>query len=106
MSKLNLPRDIPYDFRVFELHGVVWLLDNSSRTYLCSPEPSVYAEPLYRIDDDDDDLPEAGYWTVRALKVDDSPEKFPKIEIDAQIDTPEREAWQDAREEACANSRI
>ncbi len=103
MSKLNQARTVPYDFRVFERDGAVWLFDNSCRTYICSSEPTIWAEPLYWVDGECDDiLHDSGYFAARAIDV----ENCPKIELDVGMDAPEKETWDDAREEAHANHRI
>ena len=54
MGKLNAPREIPYEFRVVLHDFVVWLYDDSERTYCCTATPSVWMEALYHF------LPEEG----------------------------------------------
>ena len=111
MSKLNAPRETPYDFRVFESEGIVWLFDNSSRTYICSQTPNIWAEPLYWSDGECDEmLPEADYFSVS--RGDTLPwdtcgvgnRHEPSGIWDESVS--EKEAWDDAREEANANHRI
>lgn len=121
---LNDPRTIPYAFRVVELDGWVWLYDDSSRTYICSPTPTIFMEPLYPCpvppageewtdeqyerahSDAYDSVPEADYWGA------DTIERLESIAIDnldpddTAPDTDEKTAWDAAREEANANCRI
>lgn len=106
MSKLNAPRTIPYEFRVFELDEWVWLYDESERTYICSAVPMIFAEPLYTLSEDGDDSPPDGDYfsetTVRA-------QKNVGIKLDREWTAPEvpyREAWENAFEEASINRRI
>lgn len=103
MSKLNQPRTIPYSFKVFEYEGIVWLYDDSSRTYICSAQPSIWAEPCYWIDGEcDERLPEPDYFDSGI------PGKCPSANLRAdreeyRWDVSESEAWDCAREEAHAN---
>lgn len=95
---LNAPRTIPYDFKVFEMEGVVWLFDDSSRHYLCSAQAMIWADTLYWLDDDcDDDLLDGEYFDPDVVKEAKTvPGEYP-------FDMSEEEAWQNAREEANAN---
>lgn len=69
MGKLNAPRDQPYDFKVFEMDGVVWLFDDSVRTYICSAQGVIFAEPLYWMNGECDDvLPDANYFDPDVAK--------------------------------------
>lgn len=107
MGKLNAPRTIPYDFRVFELDGWVWLYDESERTYICSAQPMIFAEPLYALDEDDEeDAVDADYWHEKAVI---GAKKNVSLKMDAEYvapDVPYKEAWESAMEEAQANHRI
>lgn len=102
---LNAPRTIPFDFRVFELDGIVWLFDDSSREYPCTATPHVYCEPLYCLDDSDLDGLDGGLMLasqVQALET-------VQVPLDSDATAPEvsdREAWDAAREEALANYLI
>lgn len=117
MGRLNAPREIPYEFRVFRLDSYVWLFDASSRSFPCTAVPHIYAEPLYgiceEICDDPDEctgdcltLPEtSGLFLARDVE---KRESF-AVELDDEYTNPkadEREAWEVAREEANANHRI
>lgn len=98
---LNAPRAIPYDFRVFEMDEAVWLVDDSTRTYICSSTPVIWVEPLYWLDGErDEPLPEPNYYAVEVAAE--------AISLGMKIgpDVSEKEAWNDAREEACGNCRI
>ncbi len=104
MGKLNEPRTIPYDFRVIAWEGVAWLLDNSTRTYICSAEPMAYIEPLYWLDNECDEiLPEETYIPIRDLPNDND---MPKVYGEWGAEVEEKEAWDEARESACANCVI
>jgi hypothetical protein len=107
VSRLNAPRTIPYEFRVFALDDVAWLFDESSRTYPCTATPHVYAEPLYWLDGECDELlPDAALFGASAV------EALTTAPIDGldqdgvSIETEESVAWDAAREEANANHRI
>jgi len=108
MSKLNAPRSIPYAFKVVALDGCVWLYDDSSRTYVCSAQPCIWAEPLYALDPDDSDelLPEADYYAASTIEQLDSEPIDGLDPDDISPDNCERDAWERAREEAHANHRI
>ena len=104
MSNLNAARELPYDFRVFELDGLVWLVDWSERTYPCSTRPHCFCEAIYDLDGEDYDHDPA-YLLSSEL------EGLELIELhldpdDVAPDMDEREAWDTAREEAHANHRI
>lgn len=101
---LNTPRTINYQFKVFEFDGFVWLFDDSARTYLCSSEPTVFAEPLYMLDSVDgmDDLPDPTYFTADRIVYPISIQK----DEDFASDIPENIAWATAREIAHANYLI
>lgn len=104
MSKLNDPRAIDYQFRVFLREDIVWLYDEASRTYPCTATPHIYAEPLYDVDGEDISGCSPGYFSV-------SRGADPAIAGSAMVvsypkETTEYEAWDDAREEAHANHRI
>lgn len=91
MGRLNAPRQIPYEFHVFEWDGMVWLFDQSERQFPCTAVPHIYAEPLYWVDSEcDEPLRDGG------LFLDDY----------QAPDVPDQEAWDAAREEAHANHRI
>jgi hypothetical protein len=99
---LNAPREIPYQFKVFELDGWVWLFDDSERTYICSSSPSIWAEPVYALAGEVEDwTPDADYFSP-----DDSAVHRAKLIAEWPAETPEKEAWDEAREDACANHRI
>ena len=117
---LNAPRTIPYAFRVFEREGWAWLYDESERTYCCSFQPSIYAEPLYPVppkgcvdpeayDQDAYDCPpEAGYFGT-SRGADPAITGSIAIDLDSEDvapDVSEHDAWDLAREEANANHRI
>lgn len=105
MGKLNEPRNIPYDFKVFELDGVVWLFDDSSREYPCTATKHIYAEPLYlKTDDEGRDVSfiEPAYFLERDVE----PLKTYKVPVEFGVGEDEREAWDGAREEALANYLI
>ena len=103
MSRLNAPRDVPYEFRVVEIEGWVWIYDDSERTYICSFVPMIWAEPIYPMDRADDgyDWPESDYWEARKV------EGLHSESVDTySVEVDREEAWDDAREEACANCRL
>lgn len=99
---LNGPRTVPYDFKVFSMDGVVWLYDNSSRHFLCSAQAMIWAEPLYWWEPECDDiLPDADYFDASGI------EGFGPVDIASYpADVSEKEAWNDAREDAHANHRL
>ena len=102
---LNAPRNVDYDFRVFEHEGIVYLYDESAREYPCTAAPHIYAEPLYAQDGSDIDGAEPGLWRV-AFR-----DKTPAMDGSAPVDfvdkaIDEHEAWAEAREEAHANHRL
>tara|TARA_Y100001973_G_scaffold106608_1_gene185737 strand:- start:1638 stop:1961 length:324 start_codon:yes stop_codon:yes gene_type:complete len=107
MSKLNAPREIPYDFRVVEYCNVAWILDWSELTYPCTPIPHIYMEPLYAtVGNGDDDY--LGDGTL-FLKSDIEPLELvvvPMDDEDIAPDIPPDNAWDAAREEAMANHLI
>ena len=49
---LNKPRpsDLAYAFRTFLREGMVWLYDDSERTYPCTATPHIYGVALYEVD--------------------------------------------------------
>jgi len=100
---LNAARNIPYSFRVVELDGIVWLYDDSERTYICSSTPCLFMEPLYWVDGEcEDNLPEPSYWEARAIE---ALESFP-VPLDSEsvgASVPYKEAWETASQEASAN---
>jgi len=106
MDKLNAPRDLPFAFKVFELEGFAWIFDDSERTYICSQIPNVWAEPLYPLNHEDPEYwPGPDYFGARMVE---GLELFPVPmgEDEVAPDTDKQEAWDDAREEACANQLI
>jgi hypothetical protein len=56
MGRLNAPREVPYEFFVVEVDGMVWLYDNSERTHACDCVPKVWMEPLYAVLPEDEAL--------------------------------------------------
>ena len=108
MGRLNAPREMPYEFRVFEFDDAVWLFDNSERSFPCTAVPHVYAEPLYWTKEEYLDEPmvlDGSLFLARDV------EKFETLPIelwdeDIAPAVPEHEAWDTAREEAHANHRI
>ena len=102
MSRLNAPRTTPYDFRVVEFDGWVWLFDDSSRTYPCSATPHIYIEALYSTGPDEDPgyYPDPGYITEATLR---SLEGTQSVPVSCPFNMPHQEAWDDAHEEANAN---
>jgi hypothetical protein len=102
VSRLNAPREIPYDFRVTEKDGWAWLFDDSSRTYACSATPLIYCEALYAVDEDDDwdgTYPDPGYWAASDIDV----KSAPKVPVSCAHGVPRQDAWDLASEEAQAN---
>ena len=99
---MNEPRTTPFEFRVFIADRIVWLFDDSERTYLCSTQPSIYAEPLYALNGEDLEIGvEADYFSARTIA------QLETTPIDTYAaDTDDKEAWDDAREEANANHRL
>ena len=107
---LNAPRTIPYEFRVVAFDGLVWLYDNSSRTYICDQVPKILLEPLYSLEPDHDDGAMYGvnsdYFCARDI------EKLPYVAVpvrnaeDYAADVSERDAWDTARVEANSNCLI
>ena len=105
---LNEPRFIPYEFRVFEFDGLVWLYDASERTYPCTATPHIYAEPLYcnmpEHAESGCDCSAFGEGALFQERDVDAFKSFAVCTIAASV--PEREAWDDAREDANGNCRI
>lgn len=102
---LNDPRTIPYQFRVIELEGIVWLYDDSERTFICSATACIFAQPLYAIDDEEMELPGGEYWVAGDIECRES---FP-VPLDPEFigpQVPYREAWDAAVEAANANHII
>lgn len=102
---LNKDRTIRFDFRVFALDGIAWLVDWSERTYPCTTTPHVYCEALYYLDGDDDYLPDGSLFRASDIKESD----LHGVDLDpddTSITTTEREAWDSAREEACGNCLV
>lgn len=109
---LNEPRKIPYDFRVFEQEGVAWLFDDSERQYPCTATPHVYAEPLYYTDREpssngcDDPLPDPCLFLASDVARREH-EKIDNLDADDVCPAADpQEAWDAARDEACANHRV
>lgn len=103
---LNDPRAIPYAFRVFALDGVAWLYDDSSRSYPCTATAHIYAEPLYWLDGECEEvLPDGALFLARDVETFDTL-PLDLDEDDVAVETQEQAAWDAAREEACANCRI
>ena len=108
MTRLNAPRTVPYAFHVVEIDDWAWLFDDSERTYVCSAQPMIWAEPLYSVDcrrecDRDHEYPDPGYFAESA-KTGAVP--IPIDPDDSAPDVPRDQAWDAAREEAQANHRI
>ncbi|NBT36216.1 MAG: hypothetical protein EBT03_11910 [Betaproteobacteria bacterium] len=102
---LNDPRTIPYAFRVVEIDGIVWLYDDSERTYICSAVPCIFAEPLYAVNDEEMELPRGDYWVANDIE---RRESFP-VPIDPEFSGPQvpyKDAWDAAVEAANANHII
>lgn len=108
MGKLNAPREIPYEFKVFELDEVVWLFDESSRSFPCTAVPHIYAEPLYWTNQDYDGEPMPLDGSLfRARDVEKLASQSVELwDEDISPDIPDQEAWDSAREEAQANHYI
>jgi hypothetical protein len=125
VSRLNAPRTIDYEFRVFEHDDWVWLYDESARSYPCTAQPHIDAEPLYpaysRIDDCDERTaaceaaydeapPEPGLFLVgRPTGTFAQPTPAMKgslLVMTLPFDMDEREAWDEAREDAQGNCLI
>ena len=99
---LNQKRTIPFDFRVFEMDGIVWLFDESERTYPCTAIPHIYAEPMYFMNGDaESDLPDGNLFLASSIESRESI-KVP-VKIDREDWGDEREAWNDAWEKANSN---
>ena len=99
---LNAPRTIPFDFRVVEWDGWIWLFDDSERTYICSAQPMIWIAPLYPVEQDDDsgfEYPDPDYISAS----DEAFAKAGKVPVEFGADADSTEAWDDAREEANAN---
>jgi len=107
---MNGARELPYEFRVVEVLGWVWLYDNSSRTYCCTSTPSVFAEPLYPIEaeetEDSWEYPlDSAYFEVSRSCEEGLLGSLP-VEMDSEWtaqDVSEKDAWDAAREEAQGN---
>ena len=100
---LNAPRTLPFAFRVVEIDGWAWLFDDSERTYICSANPTIWAEPLYSIDGDyEEEYPESSYFGAS----DPAFAKAEEVPVEFGADADDVEAWDDAREEANANHVI
>lgn len=102
---LNAPRTIPYEFRVVEIDGFVWLFDNSARTFCCSATPSMWLEPLYSTDGSDDHYPDPAYFTQHDI------EKLESLLVydegaGPEADENENDAWAEARNTATTNHLI
>lgn len=101
-------RKLPYEFRVVEVLGWVWLYDNSSRSYCCSSTPTVWAEPLYAIDGEEEYPIDSAYFEVSRSCEEGLPSSVP-VEIDAEyisLEVSEQDAWETAREVAQGNHLI
>lgn len=102
---LNDPRTIPYSFRVVEMEGVVWLYDDSERTYICSQVPCIFAEPLYALDEGVEELPGGDYWQAKDIE---NRESFP-VPVDPEYTgplVPYQDAWDAAYQAATSNHII
>lgn len=102
---LNDKREIPYNFRVFKLHGVAWLCDWSTRAYPCTSTPHIFCEGLYFTNNDMADLPECTYFRESTLVGLDAP----VLDLDPDdiaFDVPEETAWDAARGEAQSNHYV
>jgi hypothetical protein len=100
---MNEPRTIPYAFRVVEIDGLVWLYDDSERTYICSQIPMVYCEALGAVDSDDESYyPDADYFAASEV----TRHPWREVPVTLGVDVTHDEAWDVAREEATANSLL
>lgn len=132
MSRLNAPRELPYDFHVVAIDGEVWLYDKSEHVHACSLTPCYDMEPLYALGVEagdecslchhgliqDEDPPTCGglcgtvfdglAWSEPCLRNVREVLRLEsiKVELDNEYispSVPRREAWDAAREEANAN---
>ena len=106
---LNDPREIDYDFKVFEMDGWVWLFDDSERTYPCTTRPHIWAEAAYPLCDTEAEHDEAmEYWPDGGYFLSSEVEKVETVEVLVVDHTEETDktAWDDARDEANGNHRI
>tara|TARA_R100001244_G_scaffold92856_1_gene70001 strand:- start:66 stop:386 length:321 start_codon:yes stop_codon:yes gene_type:complete len=104
---LNDKREIPYNFRVFRLHGVAWLCDWSARTYPCTTRPHLYCEGLYLTNEKLLEVPEWTYFRESTLIGEDLPKHLVDLDPeDTAFDVSEEDAWDAAREEAQANHYV
>ncbi len=108
MSRLNQPRNgLPYDFRVVEMHEIVWLYDRSEHVYCCTFRPAYWLEPLYwydtsRMGDEDYPLPDGGYYDTRIV---DDCQNAATVRVSDEDNWHDNcnDAWEAAREEVHAN---
>lgn len=106
MGELNAKRELPYNFKVFEMDGAVYLFDDSSREYPCTPQPHVYIEALYWVDGE---CEEPCDYTGYLLERDFATIATTSLELDPEDVTPDiedRVAWDTARDEAHCNHYI
>lgn len=100
---MNDKRTMPYAFRVFARDGWAWLYDDSERTYICSQQANVWAEPLYFLGEEgahgEDDIPDPDYFA--ASHRDPIEGSIPTREVPAT--ETETDAWDQAREHAQGN---
>jgi hypothetical protein len=102
---LNAPRDIPYEFAVFERGGIVYLVDLSERTYPCTATPHYYCEPLYDTDHGDEDLGGPAYFLTSDIDGIGTIH-VPMDEGNIVVGVLRTVAWATAREEATGNCLI
>ena len=103
---LNEERKINYDFGVFAMDGICWLVDLSEVTYPCTTRKHYYCEAMYFINGDFDgdfyDGHADGYF-LESTVMDQKVVKLDLNEWSIAHDVESRHAWDSAREEAKAN---
>ncbi len=104
---MNEPRTQAYNFRAFIRDGWAWLIDDSTRHYPCTARPHIWAEPLYPTDCETEEafheamyaVPDGGYYLASEVEQ----MRCVSVMVLDHHEQAEREAWDEAHEEATSN---